>query len=166
MLGLKDKRVLITGGAGGIGKATARRFLDEGAEVVIMDQDTKACEQVQQEMPELTRIIPADVSNPDFVDLAFAELDTIWEGLDICINNAGISLRHSFLDITPAEWQQVIDINLNGVFYIAQSAARRMLAGGAGVIINMGSTNGLTGYPYYADYNASKAAVIELTRTP
>jgi len=165
MLGLKDKRALITGGAGGIGKATARRFLDEGAEVVIMDRDPKACEQVQQEMPELTGVILADVSNPDFVDLAFAELDTIWEGLDICINNAGISLRHSFLDITPAEWQKVIDVNLNGVFYIAQGAARRMLAGGAGVIINMGSTNGLVGYPYYADYNATKAAVIELTRS-
>ena len=165
MLGLKDKRVLITGGAGGIGKATARRFLDEGAEVVIMDRDTKACDQVQQEMPELCGVILADVSNPESVKSAFAELDTIWGGLDICINNAGISLRHSFLDITPAEWQQVIDINLSGVFYIAQSAARRMLAGGAGVIINMGSTNGLTGYPYYADYNASKAAVIELTRS-
>jgi NAD(P)-dependent dehydrogenase (short-subunit alcohol dehydrogenase family) len=165
MLGLKDKRVLITGGAGGIGKATARRFLDEGAEVVIMDRDTKACEQVQQEMPELSGVILADVSNPESVKSAFAELDTIWEGLDICINNAGISLRHSFLDITPAEWQKVIDVNLNGVFYIAQGAARRMLAGGAGVIINMGSTNGLVGYPYYADYNASKAAVIELTRS-
>jgi NAD(P)-dependent dehydrogenase (short-subunit alcohol dehydrogenase family) len=165
MLGLKDKRALITGGASGIGKATARRFLDEGVEVVIMDRDTKACEQIQQEMPELSGVILADVSNPDSVKSAFAQLDTIWGGLDICINNAGISLRHSFLDITPEEWQQVIDVNLNGVFFIAQGAARRMLAGGAGVIINMSSTNGLTGYPYYADYNASKAGVIELTRS-
>ncbi len=165
MLGLKDKRALITGGASGIGKATARRFLDEGVEVVIMDRDTKACEQIQQEMPELSGVILADVSNPDSVNNAFAQLDTIWGGLDICINNAGISLRHSFLDITSEEWQQVIDVNLNGVFFIAQGAARRMLAGGAGVIINMSSTNGLTGYPYYADYNASKAGVIELTRS-
>ena len=165
MLGLKDKRALITGGASGIGKATARRLLEEGVQVVIMDRDTKACEQIQQEMPELSGVILADVSNPDSVNNAFAQLDTIWGGLDICINNAGISLRHSFLDITPEEWQQVIDVNLNGVFFIAQGAARRMLAGGAGVIINMSSTNGLTGYPYYADYNASKAGVIELTRS-
>lgn len=165
MRGLKDKRVLITGGASGIGKATARRFLDEGAQVLILDRDKKVCERTQQEMPELSGVILADVSNPDSVNSAFAQLDTIWRGLDICINNAGISLRHSFLDITPAEWQQVVDVNLNGVFYIAQGAARRMLAGGAGVIINMGSTNGLTGYPYYADYNASKAGVIELTRS-
>ncbi|MCK4978374.1 MAG: SDR family oxidoreductase, partial [Anaerolineales bacterium] len=85
--------------------------------------------------------------------------------VDILINNAGISIRHSLMDITPEEWQQVIDVNLNGVFYVAQQAARRMLAAGSGVIINMGSTNGLMGYPYYADYNASKAGVIELTRS-
>jgi len=74
-------------------------------------------------------------------------------------------MRHSFLDISPEEWQQVVDVNLNGMFYIAQGSARRMLAGGSGVIVNMASTNGLTGYPYYADYNASKAGVIELTRS-
>ncbi len=86
----------------------------------------------------------------------------MWGGLDILINNAGISLRHAFLDITPQEWRQVIDINLNGVFYVAQAAARRMENG---VIVNMASTNGLLGYPHYADYNASKAGVIELTRS-
>ncbi len=86
-------------------------------------------------------------------------------GLDILINNAGISIRHPFVDITPDEWRRVIDVNLNGVFYVAQQAARRMLAGEGGVILNMGSTNGLMGYPYYADYNASKAGVIELTRS-
>jgi NAD(P)-dependent dehydrogenase (short-subunit alcohol dehydrogenase family) len=69
------------------------------------------------------------------------------------------------MDITPAEWRRVLDVNLNGVFYVAQQAARRMLAGGGGVILNMGSTNGLAGYHYYAGYNASKAGVIELTRS-
>jgi NAD(P)-dependent dehydrogenase (short-subunit alcohol dehydrogenase family) len=69
------------------------------------------------------------------------------------------------MDITPAEWRSVLDTNLNGVFFVAQQAARRMLAGGGGVILNMGSTNGLAGYHNYADYNASKAGVIELTRS-
>jgi NAD(P)-dependent dehydrogenase (short-subunit alcohol dehydrogenase family) len=165
MRGLKGKRVLITGGAGGIGKATAIRFLEEGGKVLILDRDSNACERAREEMPELSRIIVCDVSDPVAVERAFEEMDNLWGGLDVCINNAGISLRHSFLDITPEEWQQVIDINLNGVFYIAQGAAKQMLAGGAGVILNMGSTNGLTGYPYYADYNASKAGVIELTRS-
>ncbi|MCJ7723523.1 MAG: SDR family oxidoreductase, partial [Anaerolineales bacterium] len=74
-------------------------------------------------------------------------------------------LRHSFMEITPEQWRAVIDTNLNGMFYVAQQAARRMLAGRGGVILNMGSTNGLVGYHYYADYNASKAGVIELTRS-
>jgi NAD(P)-dependent dehydrogenase (short-subunit alcohol dehydrogenase family) len=85
--------------------------------------------------------------------------------LDVLINNAGISMRHKFLDITPEEWRQVIDVNLNGMFFVAQAAARRMLLAGSGVIINMGSTNALLGYPFYADYNASKAGVIGLTRS-
>jgi meso-butanediol dehydrogenase/(S,S)-butanediol dehydrogenase/diacetyl reductase len=165
MRGLKDKHVLITGGAGGIGEATARRFLEEGAQVVVLDRDTAACTRIKRDLPALKATIVADVSDAQAVSRAFDELDNICQDLDVLINNAGISIRHSFLDITPQEWQQVIDINLNGVFYVAQQAARRMLEAGSGVIINMGSTNGLMGYPYYADYNSSKAGVIELTRS-
>jgi NAD(P)-dependent dehydrogenase (short-subunit alcohol dehydrogenase family) len=80
------------------------------------------------------------------------------------INN-GISIRHAFLDVTPDERERVISVNLRGAFYVAQQAARRMIKAGAGVIINIGSTNGLLGHPNYSDYNASKAGVIELTRT-
>jgi NAD(P)-dependent dehydrogenase (short-subunit alcohol dehydrogenase family) len=83
----------------------------------------------------------------------------------VLINNAGISIRNSFMEITPDQWRKVMDTNLNGIFYVAQQAAQRMLSGGGGVILNMGSTNGLAGYHYYADYNASKAGVIELTRS-
>ena len=162
MRGLANKRTLITGGASGIGKATAIRFLEEGAQVIILDRDKQADEQIQQQLPGLKAVIQADVSVSEAVAAAFNEIDNLWGGLDILINNAGISLRHSFLDITPQEWRQTIDINLNGVFYVAQAAARRMEMG---VIANMASTNGLTGYPYYADYNASKAGVIELTRS-
>jgi meso-butanediol dehydrogenase/(S,S)-butanediol dehydrogenase/diacetyl reductase len=165
MKGLKDKRVLITGGAGGIGTATARRFIEEGAHVYVIDRDEAACERLMKGLPNLGGYILADVADPDSVARAFDELDKDAGGLDILINNAGISLRHSFLDITPQEWRTVLAINLNGIFYVAQQAARRMLAQGGGVILNMGSTNGLMGYPYYADYNASKAGVIELTRS-
>ena len=165
MRGLKDKRVLITGGAGGIGAATARRFLAEGARVAVLDRDAVACERLAAELLTLSGCLLADVTDPGDVARAFAELDSLLGGLDVLINNAGISIRHNFLDITPAEWRQVIDVNLNGVFYVAQEAARRLVAAGNGVILNMGSTNGLMGYPYYADYNASKAGVIELTRS-
>lgn len=165
MRGLQDKRALITGGASGIGRATALRFLEEGAQVAILDRDRAACDRIKKELPALAGVLLADVADPRAVDSAFTELDRLWGGLDILINNAGISIRHPFLDITPEEWRQVIDVNLNGVFFVARAAARRMLDASSGVIINMGSTNGLVGYPYYADYNASKAGVIELTRS-
>jgi meso-butanediol dehydrogenase/(S,S)-butanediol dehydrogenase/diacetyl reductase len=165
MRGLKDKRILITGGAGGIGSATAKRFLEEGARVYVLDCDEVACQQLKKELPTLHGTIIADVADPESVRHAFDELDSLAKGLDVLINNAGISIRHTFMDITPQEWRSVMDVNLNGVFYVAQQAARRMLAGNGGVIINMGSTNGLAGYHYYADYNATKAGVIELSRS-
>jgi len=165
MRGLQDKRVLITGGASGIGAATAERFVSRDARVVVLDRDPEGRRSVREQLPGLEGVIAADVSNPDDVERAFEELDGIFGGLDVLINNAGISLRHDFLDITPQEWREVMDVNLNGVFYVAQQAARRMVAQGHGVILNMGSTNALVGYRHYADYNASKAGVIELTRS-
>jgi len=165
MRGLRGKRVLITGGAGGIGAATARRFLDEGARVVVLDCNNEALRRVRDELPSLSGTISADVSDADAVARAFGELDKLLGGLDVLINNAGISVRQPFMDITPQQWRLVMDVNLNGMFFVAQQAARRMLAGDGGVILNMGSTNGITGYPFYADYNASKAGVIELTRS-
>jgi len=165
MRGLRDKRVLITGGEGGIGTVTAVRFLEEGSRVVVLDYDEAALRRIEGELPALSGTIRADVSDPDDVARAFEELDNLVGGLDVLINNAGISIRHRFLDISPEEWRQVMAVNLDGIFFVAQQAARRMLAGDGGVILNMGSTNGLMGYHYYADYNASKAGVIELTRS-
>jgi len=165
MIGLKEKRVLITGGASGIGKATATRFLEEGARVAVFDKDIVACENLKRILPKLNSVLVVDVSDVEAVVRAFDLLDELFGGLDILINNAGISIRHSFLDISPEEWRRVIEVNLNGVFFVAQQAARRMWEKGRGVILNMGSTNGLMGYPYYGDYNASKAGVIELTRS-
>ncbi len=165
MRGLKDKRVLITGGARGIGAATALRFLEEGARVVVLDRDAQPLKTFEHQHPKLSGTILADVSEPAAVAEAFKTLDDLIGGLDVLINNAGISLRHAFMDITPEEWRMVMDVNLDGVFYVAQHAATYMLAGDGGVILNMGSTNGLMGYHYYAAYNTSKAGVIELTRT-
>ncbi len=165
MRGLTNKRVLVTGGASGIGAATAARFLEEGAHVVVLDRDEAGCRRITAELPGLAGTILADVSDPGQVARAFDEVDRRYLGLDVLVNNAGISLRRGFLDVTPHEWRQVLSVNLDGVFYVAQQAARRMLAGSGGVIINMGSTNGIMGYPFYADYNASKAGVVELTRS-
>ena len=170
MRGLKNKRVLITGGASGIGAATASRFLEEGAAVVVLDRDAKGRAQIQSQLPKLAGTVDADVSNLNQVQAAFADAVRLMGGVDVLINNAGISIRHKFLDITPEEWEKVISVNLTGVFYVAQTAARHMwerfsIKQGSGVILQTASTNGVMGYPYYADYNATKAGVIELTRS-
>lgn len=165
MKGLKNKRVVITGGASGIGAATVERFLEEGSHVAVIDHDQVATQTLAKKHPDLAGIINADVSNPAAVESAFLELDAMFGGLDVTINNAGISIRHNFMDITPEEWRKVMSVDLDGVFYVAHQSAKRMLAGNGGVIINMGSTSGMNGYPRYADYNAAKAGVIELTRT-
>jgi NAD(P)-dependent dehydrogenase (short-subunit alcohol dehydrogenase family) len=149
----------------GIGRATAERFLNEGAAVIIVDKDRKAGERTLQELAGMNSMIEADVTKEDDVKQAFLSVDKIWGGLDVLINNAGISIRQPFLEITPESWRSVMDVNLQGVFYTARHAAERMKKSGGGVILNMGSTNGLTGYPFYAAYNASKAGVIELTRS-
>jgi meso-butanediol dehydrogenase / (S,S)-butanediol dehydrogenase / diacetyl reductase len=165
MRGLKGKRVLITGGASGIGAATAARFLEEGSAVVVLDRDAKARAQIYSQLPKLAGTVDADVSNLKQVQSAFAEAVRLMGGVDVLINNAGISIRHNFLDITPEEWDKVIAVNLTGVFYMAQTAARHMFERGSGAILQTASTNGLVGYPFYADYNATKAGVIELTKS-
>jgi NAD(P)-dependent dehydrogenase (short-subunit alcohol dehydrogenase family) len=165
MRGLENKRVVVTGGASGIGAATAARFLEEGAEVVVLDRDQEAGERLATELPGIAGMVLCDVSELAQVQSAIREAIEVMGGIDVLINNAGISIRHDFLDITREEWEKVIGVNLNGVFYVAQTVARHMMEKDGGVILNTASTNGFVGYRYYSDYNASKAGVIELTRS-
>jgi len=165
MRGLKGKNVLVTGGASGIGEATAARFLEEGCAVCVLDRSAEARERIVAALPDLTAVIDADVSIIEEVRQGVSEAIERMGSLDVLINNAGISIRHDFLDITPEEWDQVLGVNLTGAFYVAQLAARHMVAKGSGVIINTASTGGSTGYPHYADYCASKGGVIALTQS-
>jgi meso-butanediol dehydrogenase/(S,S)-butanediol dehydrogenase/diacetyl reductase len=164
MRGLKGKNVLVTGGASGIGQATASRFLEEGCAVCVLDRSVEAMERVAGELPALAGVMDADVSIYEQVQAAVGEAIERMGSLDVVINNAGISIRHDFLDITPQEWDEVLAVNLSGVFYVAQTAARHMVARGSGVILNTASTAATTGYPHYADYTASKGGVVALTR--
>ena len=165
MRGLEAKRILITGGASGIGAATAARFLDEGSVVCVLDRDADARHRIEHELRDLAGVLDADVTNLKQVQTAFSEAIHLMGGVDVLVNNAGISIRHNFLDITTEEWDKVIAVNLTGVFYVAQTAARHMMERDGGVILQTASTNGVMGYPYYADYNATKAGVIELTKS-
>jgi NAD(P)-dependent dehydrogenase (short-subunit alcohol dehydrogenase family) len=156
---LDGKRVVITGGTSGIGAATSRRFVAEGARVVSISLGP------EETVEGLAGEVHADVSDPAGVGEAFARVDALLGGLNVLVANAGISIRHAFLDITPEEWRRVLAVNLDGVFLCAQEAARRMVAGDGGAILVTASTNGVVGHPFYADYNAAKAGVLGLART-
>ncbi|NIL94242.1 MAG: glucose 1-dehydrogenase [Woeseiaceae bacterium] len=163
MRGLKNKNVVVTGGASGIGQATAKRFLEEDCKVCILDRDASALAGIDSVLPGLSAAIEADVSDLEQVQAAIGQAAESMGSIDVLINNAGISIRHDFLDITADEWDRVLDVNLKGVFYVAQTVARHMVERGSGVILNTASTAGTTGYPHYADYSASKGGVIALT---
>jgi meso-butanediol dehydrogenase/(S,S)-butanediol dehydrogenase/diacetyl reductase len=152
---LEGKRVVVTGGTSGIGAATARRFVAEGARVVSVALD--------DDVEGLAGALVADVADPAAVADAFVEVDGLLGGLDVLVANAGISQRHRFVDARPEDWRRVLAVNLDGVFACVQEGARRM--GDGGVILMTASTNALVGHPLYADYNASKAGVVALTRT-
>ena len=164
MQGLTGKRVVVTGGTSGIGEATSRRFLDEGARVAAIAVGEDEVATAAERIPGIEALL-CDVADAAAVEDAFATIDELLGGIDVLVANAGISIRKAFLEIEAADWQRVLDVNLTGVFHCAQQAARRMVAHGGGVILMTASTNGLTGHEYYADYNASKAGVILLART-
>ena len=129
MRGLEGKRILVTG-ASGIGAAVANRFLQEGSKVVVLDRDPKGREQVKLDLPDLSGVVAADVTKFDEVSKAFAQTVATMGCVDVLINNAGISIRHNFLDITRDEWDKIIAVNFTGVFYVAQLAARHMMEKG------------------------------------
>ena len=164
MKGLTGKRVVVTGGTSGIGEATSRRFLAEGARVVALAVGEEEVATAAGRIPGIDAL-RCDVADPAAVAAAFATIDDLLGGIDVLVANAGISIRKPFLEIEAADWQRVLDVNLTGVFHCAQQAARRMIAADGGVILMTASTNGLTGHAYYADYNASKAGVILLAKT-
>jgi len=162
---LKDKRVVVTGGANGIGYATVRRFINEGSKVAILDNDQEALDNAQSQLPLLTGGICADVGSPDEIEAAFKQVDEILGGIDILISNAGISVRKPFTEVDYAQWSKIMRVNLDGMFFCARAAIERMEPQQSGVILFTASTSGLAANPNYADYSASKAAVINLART-
>jgi len=162
---LVGKRVVVTGGASGIGMATAARFVREGSRVVVLDRDEARLASLGDEIPGLAGALSADVSSAAAVRDAFAEVDRLVGGVDVVIANAGVSFRTPFDEITDEQWATVVGTNLGGAFLTAREALRRMKAQGSGVLLFTASTNGLAGHPFYADYNATKAGVLLLMRT-
>ena len=163
---LSSKTAIVTGASRGIGKAIALKLASNGAAVVLVSRSEKELTVVQSQIEKSNgkaRVIAADVSNSEAFSNTVKSVTEKMGNVDILINNAGISIRHDFLDITPENWNAVLGVNLTGVFNMAQTAARHMVERGSGVIVNAASTAGTTGYPHYADYSASKGGVIALT---
>jgi len=168
MRGLAGRRVLISGGSSGIGLAAARRFLAEGSRVFIAGLDAGEVDEAVAGLRPAGEIagLAGDIAvEADVTRVTEAARDSLG-GLDILINNAGTARRSAFLDITPADWDRIIAVNLRGMFLVAQAVSRLLKAQGTGgAIVNMCSTNGIAGEEDYAHYNASKGGVLLLTKT-
>ena len=163
---LTGKVAIVTGGAGGLGRATVELFVEEGARVVIADVDAEGGKALATELGPAVTFQPTDVVDADeiqrAVDFAVEELG----GLHIMVNNAGIGGSHKrFLDDDFEDFERTMAVNIFGVMVGCQRAARHMAAHGGGVITNITSIGGINAGPGVMAYRASKAAVIHLSRS-
>lgn len=162
------KVVVITGAAQGIGRATAERFLSEGARVVIADIAAERLEATAREIGAPDAVLPVltDVSRKDQVDALVAQAAAAFGRVDVMVNNAGIAPVMEFLDVTEEVYDRVLGVNLKGAFLGTQAAARQMIAQGeGGVIINMSSINSGLANPNVATYAISKGGMNQITST-
>jgi len=164
---LKGKVALITGGASGIGRATALLFAREGAAVSVMDVDLDGVRNVVKTIVDEGGrgiFVHGDVSRVDDCKKAVQKTVDQLGGIDILFNNAGIIRRASVLEITESEWDKVMAVNVKSVFLLSKYAIPEMVKAGGGVIINTSSGWGLVGGPRAVSYCASKGAVVQMTR--
>ncbi|ODR79356.1 3-ketoacyl-ACP reductase [Haladaptatus sp. W1] len=166
---LSDKVAVVTGGSSGIGRTIAKTFAEEGADIVVADvrEDareggTPTHELISEETDSEAMYVDCDVSKPDDLE-ASVEAAERYGGVDIMVNNAGIFRGEDFLDVSEQEYDQLMDINVKGVFFGAQAAAKRMIANSGGSIINLSSVAGLEGTGEYVTYCTSKGAVRLMT---
>jgi 3-oxoacyl-[acyl-carrier protein] reductase len=165
--GLKGKHMFVTGGARGIGRAIADAFGRESAILSLADCHAQNLDLAVRELRAAGIAAHAqvlDVTDCDAVSAAVDEAERR-APIDVLVNNAGIAYETSFLDISMEEWRRVLDVNLTGMFVVAQAVARRMVPRRRGAIVNMASKNAIDGEAGYAHYNASKGGVVMLTKT-
>ena len=165
---LKGRRAAVTGGAQGIGRAVAERFLASGAAVVLWDRDAALAEECARELAGQGQVlaVTADVTDEASVAAARDASVEALGGLDILVNNAGIAGEVAKTwDYRLAEWQQVLDIDLTGVFLCSRAVVPGMMAQNYGRIVNVASIAGKEGNPNACAYSAAKAGVIALTKT-
>ncbi len=165
---LKGKRVIVTGGASGIGRAIVEKFTGEGAAVAICDLNEKAAKAVAAELTAKGHLafgFGCDVARTDSAKQAVTEAVAALGGLEILVNNAGIETTGSVTTATDEDWERQIAVNLNGVFRVSRFAIPEIIKSGGGSVINMSSVGGLVAVKEFSAYGASKAGVIQLTRS-
>lgn len=160
--GLQGRVCIVTGAAQGIGEACARRFAREGAKVVLADIDDARGQALAQELGGV--YVHCDVGDKAQVDTLVAQAMLKHGGIDVLVNNAGIFKAADFLDITEADYDAVLRVNLKGSFLVGQAVAREMAKAGGGAIVNMSSVNAVLTIPSIATYNMSKGGINQLTR--
>ena len=165
---IRNKRILVTGGASGIGLATAKEFGQEGGKIFLVDVSSDNLEAATEALKQAgieVNFSLASVAQTEGVEQAFRDCDETYGGIDILINNAGISGVIPVTDITDEQWQKIIDINLTGMFKCARAAGKRMCKQGHGVIINSSSLYGVVAAPERLGYCVTKSGVIMMTKT-
>ncbi len=162
---LEGKTAVVTGGASGIGEATVRRFVAEGANVMIADLQGEKAELLATELGTATEAQQLDVTDLEAVEALMALTVQRFGAIDIVFNNAGISSMGRVDEISTEHWHRVIDVDLNSVFYGCRAAIPLMREAGGGAIVNTASISGLFGDWGLPAYNAAKGAVMNLTRT-
>jgi len=165
---LKDKVALITGGARGIGQAIAMTFAREGADIVVADVNLQIAQKTASDIENLGRkalALEMDVTNYDLVEAGINKILDKMGKVDILVNNAGITKDNLLLRMSQADWDAVINVNLKGTFNCIKAVSRTMVKQRSGRIISIASIIGLMGNPGQANYAASKAGIIALTKT-
>ena len=165
---LQDKVAVITGGASGIGAATARLFVQEGAKVVLVDLNEEKGKAFEAELKAQNAdalFVKANITSEEEVQNIFKETIAAFGKVDVVFNNAGIGRVTPTENLEYAEWRNTVNVDLDGVFLVAREAIREMLKSGGGTIVNTASMYGWVGSPGSAAYNAAKGGVINLTRS-
>lgn len=165
---LTNKTAIVTGAGSGLGKQIVLTFAKEGADVVLIDVNLEGAEAVAQEIRGLGRkavAIKTDITNEaDVKKMARTTVDA-WGKIDILVNSAGISRSANIQDISLAQWNKMVSINLTGTFLCCREVIEQMIGQGYGKIINISSISGVTGRSVGVDYSATKSGVIGITRT-
>jgi NAD(P)-dependent dehydrogenase (short-subunit alcohol dehydrogenase family) len=160
--GLQGRVAIVTGAAQGIGEACARRFAQEGCQVVIADVADARGQALAAELK--AAYVHCDVGDKAQVDALVAQALALHGRIDVLVNNAGIFKAADFLDVSEADFDAVLRVNLKGSFLVGQAVARVMAQAGRGSIVNMSSVNSVLAIPNIASYNVSKGGINQLTR--